>query len=167
MDLSKIDPNLIAGIVTLLGTLATYALGRARGTKQRDLTELVDEAVTAEVVDALEDGETSATIERRLTTAVMALGGKLGVKLPPATVNVAVQWGVMKFRQEMKQREANQLAAQELPENREALIAQARRIADKLAALSPAGAIDTITPAKEAGVELEGIRADGTYGPMP
>jgi hypothetical protein len=88
MNLSNLDPNLVTGLVTLLGTLAAWGYHKARGTKQRDLTELLDDAITAEVEDALDDGETLDTIEDRLTQAGMALAKKLGLKVGEGTLRV-------------------------------------------------------------------------------
>ncbi len=114
MDVSNLNENLVAGLFTLATVIGGWLWKKAHGEKTRSISELLDEAITAEVVDALEDGETLATIEKRLTGAAMTLGGKLGVKLPKQTVNVAVQWGVVEFRQALKVREANQKAAKEL-----------------------------------------------------
>jgi len=154
MNLSNIDPNLIAGAATLLGTLVTWLVGKARGEKQRDLSELLDEAITAELEDALEDGETLDTIEDRLTGAALKLAGKLGLKIPENTVRLAVQWGVVEFRKRLKVRLANQKAARELPGKADDIRAQAEAIAAKLATLSPNVAIDTLTEARAQGVEL-------------
>jgi hypothetical protein len=115
MNASNLDPNLVAGLVTLVTTLAGFLYHKARGTQQRDLSDLLDEAITEEVHDALEDGETLATIEGRLTGAASKLTKLLGLKLPPYTVNIAVQYGVSEFRKLVRAREANQKAAKEIP----------------------------------------------------
>jgi hypothetical protein len=165
MDLSKIDPNLVAGIGTLLGTLVTWLVGKARGQQQRDLGELLDEAITAEVLDALEDNETVATIENRLTDAALKLGGKLGLKIPEPTVRFAVQWGVVEFRKKLKEREANQKAARELPAKLDDLATQAAKVVEAFRGLTPDKPIDTISEARAAGVELLELGPDGKLRP--
>jgi hypothetical protein len=134
MNLSTLDPNLVAGLVTVVGGLVTWLYRKATGEKQRSIVELLDEAITHEVGDALDDGETLDTIEARLTKAALALGRRIGIKVPKQTVGVAVQWGVFKFRQLVKEREANQRAAKELP-------TQAEKLGD-----AAAGVIEAFTP---------------------
>ena len=165
MSLANVDPNLIAGAVTVLTTLFGYLWHKGKGEKTADLSELLDEAITHEVSDALDDGETVATIEKRLTGAALALAHKLGVKLPTQTVAVAVQWGVVEFRKRVKAREANQKAAKELPGKLDDLAKRAGFVERELGKVGPNEAIDTITPAKEAGVELLEIGPDGKLVP--
>jgi hypothetical protein len=136
MNLSNLDPNLVTGLVTLLGTLAAWGYHKARGTKQRDLTELLDDAITAEVEDALDDGETLDTIEDRLTQAGMALAKKLGLKVGEGTLRVAVQWGVVEFRKAVKKRAGSQAAAKAIPKQLDDLAAAADKVND---AFTPSG----------------------------
>jgi hypothetical protein len=163
VDISKLDPNLVAGIVTLLGTLVTYVVGKARGTKQADVSELLDEAITHEVNDALESNQTAATIESYLTHAALELGMKLKMKIPEPAVRLAVQWGVVAFKKALHEREVLQKASKDLGRMSDA----AARIADKLATVGPNEPIDTITPFREAGGEMLGIGPDGKLGPVP
>jgi hypothetical protein len=165
MDISKVDPNLIAGAVTLITTLFGYLWHKGRGEKTLDLSDLVDEAITHEVDDALDDGETLDTIEDRLTGAVGKLGLKLRVKLPENTVRLAVQWGVQAFRKRVKERKANQDAIKAIPSQLGEVVVRGNRIIDKLATVTPDAAVDTLTPAKEAGVELLAIGPDGKLEP--
>jgi hypothetical protein len=130
MDFSKIDPNLIAGVVSLLGTLAAWVYGKARGSKQRDLSELLDETITAEVEDALEDGETLDTIEDRLTQAAHALAKKLGPKVGEQTLRLAVTWGVIEFRKLVKKRADNQAAVKRIPGQLDDLADKAKAVED-------------------------------------
>jgi hypothetical protein len=141
MNLSDLDPNLLAGIVTLLGTLATWAYGKARGTKQADLSDLLDEAITAEVYDALNDGETVDTIEDRLAGVAMKLGAKVGLKVPKATARLAVQYGVFEFKKLVKARELKQQLKQQ---NANAVERLPGQVADMAKAAQ--GVLDAFTP---------------------
>jgi hypothetical protein len=165
MDISKVDPNLIAGAVTLITTLFGYLWHKGRGEKTLDLSDLIDEAVTHEVEDALDDGETLDTIEDRLTGAVGKLALKLGLKVPPNTLRLAVQWGVQAFRKRVKERKANQDAAKAIPIQLGDVVVKGNRIVEKLEHALTDAPIDTLTPAKEAGTELLAIGADGKLGP--
>lgn len=138
MSLDKIDPNLIAGVVSLLGTLAAWVYGKARGSKQRDLSDLLDETITAEIEDALEDGETLDTIEDRLTQAAHALAKKLGLKIGEQTLRLAVQWGVVEFRKLIKKRADNQAAAKRIPAQLDDLAEKAKAVED---AFTPKGTL--------------------------
>jgi hypothetical protein len=137
MNLPDVNSNLVAGIVTVLGALATWGYNKARGNKKADLSDLLDEAITAEVVDALEDGETLGTIEARLTGVAMKLAGKTGLKLPRYTVQAAVQWGVIEFRKLARERELEQ-------KNAKAAEALPGQVADMAKAAQ--GVLDAFTP---------------------
>jgi hypothetical protein len=161
------DANLEA-ITILTGVLAVlgkWIYAKVTGAKAPDLRALIDETVTSELADALDDGETLDTIEERLTGALGKIALKLGIKLPDATVRLAIQMGVLRFRKLVKEREANQQSARELPAKADELRTMAGAIAAKLATVKNEP-IDTITPAREAGVELLGIGADGKLGPV-
>ncbi len=112
--LANINPELLALIITALGAGLGWMWKKARGEKTRDLSDLLDDAITAEVEDALEDGETLSTIEGRLTTAGLRLAAGLGLKLPPQTVRTAVQWGVVEFRKALQARNREKAAADKL-----------------------------------------------------
>jgi hypothetical protein len=118
------------------------------------------------LLDALEDGDTLDTIEERLTGAVGKIAIKIGLKIPDSTVRLAIQMGVLKFRQKVKAREAQQKAARELPAKADELRALAEKVAAELAKLGPNVAIDTISEAKADGVELLAIGPDGKLGPV-
>jgi hypothetical protein len=163
MDISKVDPNVLAIIATGVGTLFTWLVGRARGTKQANVTELLDAAITEEVNDALESSQTAGTIESYLTHAALELGIKLGAKIPEPAVRFAVQWGIVAFKQKLRERELQQKTNKQT----DAIAAGAARIADKLATVGPNEPIDTITPFREAGGEMLGIGPDGKLGPVP
>jgi hypothetical protein len=122
--LANINPELLALIITGLGTGLGWMWKKARGEKTRDLSELLDDAITAEVEDALEDGETVAAIENRLTKAGLKLAASLGLKLPPQTVRIAVQWGVVEFRKALQARARVKAAAEKLA-SQEALLVDA------------------------------------------
>ncbi len=128
MNLSNLDPNLVAGIFTLLGTLGGWLYNKARGKKTQDLTELLDEAITAEVLDAVEDGETLDTIEDRLTNTALLLSKKLGVKLSASVARIAVQYGVVEFRQAVKKREAAQKAVAQMQTQLDKLATEAAKV---------------------------------------
>jgi hypothetical protein len=162
------DANIEAiTIVTgLLAILGRWVYAKATGAKAPDLRQLVDETITSEIADALEDGDTLDTIEDRLTGAVGKIALKIGLKIPDSTVRLAIQMGVLKFRQKVKAREAQQKAARELPAKADELRALAEKVAAELAKLGPNVAIDTISEAKADGVELLAIGPDGKLGPV-
>jgi hypothetical protein len=162
------DANIEAiTIVTgLLAILGRWVYAKATGAKAPDLRQLVDETITSELLDALEDGDTLDTIEERLTGAVGKIAIKIGLKIPDSTVRLAIQMGVLKFRQKVKAREAQQKAARELPAKADELRALAEKVAAELAKLGPNVAIDTISEAKADGVELLAIGPDGKLGPV-
>jgi hypothetical protein len=162
------DANIEAiTIVTgLLAILGRWVYAKATGAKAPDLRQLVDETITSELLDALEDGDTLDTIEERLTGAVGKIAIKIGLKIPDSTVRLAIQMGVLKFRQMVKAREAQQKAARELPAKADELRALAEKVAAELAKLGPDVAIDTISEAKADGVELLAIGPDGKLGPV-
>lgn len=144
--------------VGLLAALGKWLYAKLTQPKAPDLKTLLDETITAELGDALDDGETLGTIEQRLTAAIGTLALKVNVKLPEVMVRIAVQAAILKFRTLLKEREAQQKAARELPAKADELRVLADAIATKLATLSPDVAIDTITEAKAAGVELLEVR---------
>jgi hypothetical protein len=162
------DANIEAiTIVTgLLAILGRWVYAKATGAKAPDLRQLVDETITSEIADALEDGDTLDTIEDRLTGAVGKIALKIGLKIPDSTVRLAIQMGVLKFRQKVKAREAQQKAARGLPAKADELRALAEKVAAELAKLGPNVAIDTISEAKADGVELLAIGPDGKLGPV-
>ncbi len=127
--MKDLDPNLVAGLVTLIGAFGTWLWRKARGEKQLDLSELLDEAITAEVVDAIDDRDTLESIHGRLERAAAKLGTKLGVKLPSGIVRLAIAWGEVEFRKLAKAREAQQVAARELPAKLEAMAEAAEKVA--------------------------------------
>jgi hypothetical protein len=124
MNISNLDPNLVAGIVTLLTAAAGFVWRKATGEKTRDLGELLDDAISAELEDAITDGETVATIENRLTKAGLDLAAKLGLKLSPYTLRIAVQWGIVEFRKRLQQRNREKAAADKVA-SQEALMVDA------------------------------------------
>lgn len=153
--MSTPDMNLEAVTILtgLLLALGKWAYGKVTGKKQEDLSELLDEAITAELADALEDGETLDTIEDRLSGVALKLAKKVGVKLPENTVRVAIQYGVVEFRKRLRERERNQKAAKELPAKADELRVGAAGVVAAFDKLTPNVAIDTMTP-KEPGNEL-------------
>jgi hypothetical protein len=167
MNITPPDANAeaIAIVVGLLYAVGRWAVGKISGKKQESFGTLIDEAVTAELEDALEDGETLDTIEDRLTTAIAKLALKAGFKVPEQVVKIAVQAGVLKFRKLVKARAANQKAARELPGQAGELATAAAGVAAELGKLKPTEAIDTIAVASAAGVELLSIGPDGKLGP--
>lgn len=165
------DANIEAiglAIMTLLG-IGRWAWNKATGKKQADFTTMLDELLTEELEDALADGEVLDAIEERLMAAALKLIDKAGVSIPKGAVRIAVQATMVKARKAVRARKANQDAARKLPQDAEGLAALAKLVAAELVKAGPNEPIDTITPAKEAGVELLAIGPDGKLGlgPVP
>lgn len=111
-------PDINPTVLTVLGTGLVWLWRKARGEKVQSLSELLDEHITDEVQDALDDNVTLQCIEARLYNAAMRLGSGLGKKLPKAVVAQGVQWGVSEFRRLVKVRDTklkNEKAARDLP----------------------------------------------------
>lgn len=108
MTLPELNPDLTASLIVLLTAIGGWLWRKAKGEKQQDFRELLDETITAEVVDALEDDTTAAALRGRLEGAASALDKKLGVTLPKAMVTLAVTWGETEFRRMMQERKAQQ-----------------------------------------------------------
>ncbi len=109
MDISKVSPDLVIGIVSVLGALGGWLWRKARGEKQRDLSDLLDEVITHEVDEALDDGATVYQIRERLEAAAQKLCVRvLGRKMPQKYIALAVEWGVQEFKKRVRLRAAAQ-----------------------------------------------------------
>lgn len=163
MKLSDIDPNLVVGAVSLVGMFVGWLWDKARGERTRDLSELLDEHLTAALDRALDDLDTSAAIERRLTEEALKLVRAIGAdpKKHEHTVTIAVQWAMVEANKRLSLRHRNQEAAKMIPGQVDELAAAAERIAAKLRSLPPDKPIDTIAEARAAGVELLELGPDG------
>lgn len=99
----------IASVVgAALAALLVYAWQRIRGKKEANVVELLDEAITAEVVEALNKKETTEELEVRLRRAAQKLMDFVGFKLPQTMVNTAIQWGLVEFKRLAQERQARQ-----------------------------------------------------------
>lgn len=110
MNLSNLDPNLVAGVFSLLGTLGAWAWAKATGKKRASLTDLVQDIVLHEALDAVESGETLDRIENRLTAAAQYAAKKLGYKLKLNTTQLIVQKAIVEFRKRLRQKQTQEAA---------------------------------------------------------
>lgn len=132
------------------GIALKWLYGKLTGAKQPDFRDTMQRAIEAEVLDALDDNDTRESIEKRLRMTV----DRLGLPMPKDIVNAAIQNGVLLFREKLRERAANEKAAQEMPSKFDDLVAQVAAIQAEFAKLTPNTAIDTLTAARAAGVEL-------------
>lgn len=112
---SEIQQSMAGLGLTVITTLAGWLWAKVRGQKRRDLTELLDETITEEVEDALDDNMTAAEIEGRLEEAARRLAKRLGVTLPRPMANIAIAYGMTEFKKKVRARRANQGAVQTIP----------------------------------------------------
>jgi hypothetical protein len=117
VNVSNLDPNLVAGLVTLVTTLAGWLYSKARGEKARDVSDLLDEVITGELEDALHDLDTLDAIEQRLTESASALLRRLHLdpKKYAGPIRVAVQWGLAEAQRKLAARRRNQDAVKSMP----------------------------------------------------
>lgn len=104
MDLSKLDPNLLLGVITLLGSLAGWAWKRARGEKTASITEVLTAAIKQEAARLLRGEEPLEKARDAMRWAATAALERIGVtpsKAVDLLVNVAIEKGLAELAERL------------------------------------------------------------------
>ncbi len=101
--LSKIDPDLVVTIVSILGAGATWLYRKAKGEKQADITSSLWRAMEGSVLKLAEThlAPTATFLRDKLTVAAYEALGRMGVKknaVVDAIVAKLVEQGVTEVR---------------------------------------------------------------------
>lgn len=122
----ELNPNLVFGAITVVGSLVSWLVAKARGESSRGLQELLDERLTAALDDILDDTDDIVVIENSLVMVANRTALALGLdpKGKQSTIRVAVQWALTEASKRITIRRRNQ-------EAQAALAKQVRTIAIK------------------------------------
>ncbi len=137
--LSKLDPNLVAVLITAVTTVGGWLYRKAKGEKQEDITDALWHALEGKVIAIAESNVESgaALIRERLTKAAYEALERMGMKKSPlvdAIVAKLVERGVTEVRK--------RIAALKNARTLDAMLASAAAVRD---ALTPP-AVPTVPP---------------------
>ncbi len=128
--LSKLDPNLVAVLITAVTTVGGWLWKKAKGEKQADITDALWDALEGKVIALAESEETASAVRSKLIVAANEALARMGMKqnaITDAIMLKLVERGVTEVRKRILARKNAEAAAQ-LPAQIQALIDLAAKL---------------------------------------